>query len=66
MTSPSLDNLVKIGKLKKEAVNQTEFDGLVKSGRARLSDARTAKLSLGGRLYLESIRSRALAFAEPG
>lgn len=40
MTSRNLENLAKIGKLKKEAVGQTEFDGLIKSGRARLTDAR--------------------------
>lgn len=32
MTSPNLENLARIGKLKKEAVSQAEFDGLVKSG----------------------------------
>ena len=63
MTSPNLDNLVKIGKLKKEAVSQTEFDGLVKSGRARLSDARTAKLSLESRFDLAYNASHALALA---
>ena len=41
MISPNLENLEKIGKLKKERVSQTEFDGLVKSGRARLADAHT-------------------------
>jgi hypothetical protein len=63
MTSPNLDNLVKIGKLKKESVSQTEFDGLVKSGRARLSDARTAKLSLESRFDLAYNASHALALA---
>jgi hypothetical protein len=63
MTSPNLENLVRIGKLKKEAVSQAEFDGLVKSGRARLSDARTAKLSLESRFDLAYNASHALALA---
>ena len=63
MTSPNLENLAKIGKLKKEAVSQAEFDGLVKSGRARLSDARTAKLSRESRFDLACNASHALALA---
>jgi hypothetical protein len=63
MTSPNLDNLVKIGKLKKEAVSQSEFDGLVRSGRARLTDARTAKLSQESRFDLAYNASHALALA---
>lgn len=39
MTSPELENLVKIGKLKREACSTGEFNGLVKSGAARLADA---------------------------
>jgi len=63
MTSPNLENLAKIGKLKKEAVGQAEFDGLVKSGRARLADARTAKLALESRFDLAYNASHALALA---
>lgn len=63
MTSPNLENLAKIGKLKKESVSQTEFDGLVKSGRARLEDARTAKLSLESRFDLAYNASHALSLA---
>lgn len=63
MTSRNLENLAKIGKLKKESVSQTEFDGLVKSGRARLSDARTAKLSLESRFDLAYNASHALSLA---
>jgi hypothetical protein len=63
MTSPNLENLAKIGKLKKEAVSQAEFDGLIKSGRARLSDARTVKLSLESRFDLAYNASHALALA---
>ena len=63
MTSPNLDNLVKIGKLKKERVSQTEFDGLVKSGRARLADAHTPSLSIESRFDLAYNASHALALA---
>jgi len=63
MISQNLENLAKIGKLKKEAVSQSEFDGLVRSGRARLVDARTAKLSLESRFDLAYNASHALALA---
>jgi hypothetical protein len=62
-TSPNLENLVKIGKLKKEAVSQAEFDGLVRSGRVRLADARTASLSIESRFDLAYNASHALALA---
>ena len=52
MNSPNLKNLAKIGKLKKEQVSQSEFDGLVKSGRTRLADARTPGLSMESRFDL--------------
>ena len=63
MISPNLENLAKIGKLKKERVSQTEFDGLVKSGRARLTDARTPSLSIESRFDLAYNASHALALA---
>lgn len=63
MISPNLENLAKIGKLKKERVSQTEFDGLVKSGRARLADARTPSLSIESRFDLAYNASHALALA---
>ena len=63
MTSPNLENLVKIGKLKKERVSQTEFDGLVKSGRARLTDARIPSLSIESRFDLAYNASHALSLA---
>lgn len=37
MISTALDNLVNIGKLKREPGDQSEFDGLVRSGRTRLA-----------------------------
>lgn len=63
MISPNLENLAKIGKLKNERVSQTEFDGLVKSGRARLADARTPSLSIESRFDLAYNASHALALA---
>ncbi len=63
MTSPNLENLAKVGKLKKERVSQTEFNGLVKSGRARLVDARTPSLSIESRFDLAYNASHALALA---
>lgn len=63
MISPNLENLVKIGKLKKEAVSAAEFEGLVKSGRVRLADARTASLSIESRFDLAYNASHALALA---
>jgi len=63
MTSPNLENLAKIGKLKKERVSQTEFNGLVKSGRARLADSRMPSLSIESRFDLAYNASHALALA---
>ncbi len=63
MTSPNLKNLAKIGKLKKDAVSQAEFDGLVKSGRIRLADARTPSLAIESRFDLAYNASHALALA---
>ncbi len=53
MISPSLENLVDTGQLKREPGDQKEFDGLVRSGRARLSDAITVFLCLPHTLGLE-------------
>lgn len=63
MTSPNLENLAKIGKLKKEPVSQVEFDGLVRSGRTRLSDARSMNLALESRFDLAYNASHALSLA---
>lgn len=45
MSSKELDNLVRIGVLKREAGDQSEFNGLVNSARARLTDATRPGLS---------------------
>jgi hypothetical protein len=63
MTSQNLENLVKIGKLKKELASQKEFDGLVNSGRARLADARKSSLAIESRFDLAYNASHALALA---
>ena len=52
MTSNDLDNLVKSGLLKAEPGDQTEFDGLLDSGRKRLADARKDGLSAESRFDL--------------
>ena len=63
MSSADLENLVRAGKLKRESADQAEFDGLVRSGEARLTDAQTPGLSLDGRFDLVYNASHALARA---
>lgn len=63
MTSSPLDNLVRIGELKREAPSQAEFDGLVGSGRQRLEDAQTSSLSLWSRFDLAYNAAHALSLA---
>ena len=63
MTSPELENLVRIGKLKREAWSQRDVDGLVRSGSARLADAARTELSIEGRFDLAYNAAHALALA---
>jgi hypothetical protein len=49
MTSAELENLARVGKLKREPCSVRKLEGLVRSGAARLADARTAALSLESR-----------------
>ena len=63
MTSPNLENLVKTGQLKREPGDQREFDGLVRSARARLADARKHTLSIESRFDLAYNSAHALALA---
>lgn len=63
MTSANLENLVRIGKLKRESIDQKEIDGLLRSGRARLSDAQNRGLALESRFDLAYNSSHALALA---
>jgi hypothetical protein len=46
MTSQKLEALAENGYLKPESGDQAGFGGLVKSGRARLIDARNIELSI--------------------
>ena len=63
MTSTSLDNLINTGQLKKEPGDQQEFEGLVRSGRARLEDAKVESLSLESRFDLAYNAAHALSLA---
>jgi hypothetical protein len=45
MTSAELESLVRIGRLKLEPPSQAEFEGLRRSGEARLADAERPDLS---------------------
>lgn len=63
MTSAELDNLVRIGKLKREAPSVAEFAGLVRSARARLADAGRSALAYESRFDLAYNAAHALALA---
>jgi hypothetical protein len=63
MTSQQLDNLVKTKKLKAEPGSQSEFDGLLRSGRARLIDASNETLAIESRFDLAYNAAHALALA---
>ena len=61
MTSNELDNLVRIGQLKKEAPNAEELAGLRCSGLARIADAENRDLSFESRFDLAYNGAHALA-----
>lgn len=61
MTSAELDNLVRIGKLKREPASQREQQGLLESGLARLADANAATLRFDSRFDLAYNAAHALA-----
>lgn len=63
MSSDNLENLARIGKLKREAPEEREFLGLLHSGRVRLADARLAGLSAESRFDLAYNAAHALALA---
>lgn len=63
MTSAELENLIRIGKLKREPPSRREFDGLLLSGTARLTDAANTELALESRFDLAYNASHALALA---
>jgi hypothetical protein len=59
----SLDNLVRIGQLKREPPAQQELDGLIRSGLVRLRDAENTVISLEGRFDLAYNAAHALSLA---
>jgi hypothetical protein len=63
MTSPELENLVRIGKLKREPCSVHELDGLMRSGAARLADAANLTLAPESRFDLAYNAAHALALA---
>ena len=63
MTSPELENLAKIDKLKAEPCTASEFEGQVRSGETRLSDAEREDLAIESRFDLGYNAAFALALA---
>lgn len=63
MPTPQLDNLVQIGKLKAEVPAQSELEGLLRSGAARIVDAENQALSLESRLDLAYNAAHAFSLA---
>lgn len=61
MTSPELDNLVRIGKLKREPPSDEEIAGLLRSAEERLIDAGRTDLSYSSRFDLAYNAAHALA-----
>jgi len=63
MTSSELENLAKVGQLKREPASAGEIEGLRRSGEARLADAAKKSLSLESRFDLAYNAAHALALA---
>jgi len=63
MTSAELENLVRLGQLKREPSMVSEIRGLLRSGEARLADAANRALSLESRFDLAYNAAHALALA---
>ena len=63
MTSAELENLVRLGQLKREPPVASEIRGLLRSGEARLNDAANRGLSLESRFDLAYNAAHALALA---
>ena len=60
---PELENLARIGKLKAEAGEPSEMEGLAVSGKARLKDAKNAMLAFESRFDLAYNAAHALSLA---
>ncbi|WP_404420078.1 hypothetical protein [Marinospirillum sp.] len=63
MTFEQFANLVRIGQLKQEVPNKLEFEGLVHSGKVRLSDAHNTALNPESRFDLAYNAAHSLALA---
>jgi hypothetical protein len=63
MISAELENLVRVGQLKREAAARAEVEALARSGEARLADARNPQLSIDSRFDLAYGAAHALAQA---
>jgi hypothetical protein len=63
MSSAELDNLARIGKLKRESPAEDEIDGLLHSAKERLTDAARADLSYSSRFDLAYNAAHAFALA---
>lgn len=63
MRRRNLENLVRIGKLKREPSSRVEVDGLIRSGQRRLEDAGNDSLNLESRFDLAYNAAHALALA---
>lgn len=63
MGKAELDNLVKIGQLKVEAVTRAEFDGMINGAKKRLADAQNKDLASESRFDLASGAAHGFALA---
>lgn len=63
MTSDNLENLVKVGQLKREAGDAREFAGLLRSAQTRLTDAHNQQLAIESCFDLAYNAAHALALA---
>ena len=63
MAHEQLDNLVKIGQLKKAEATPEEIAGLIRSGLARLTDSKNDSLSIESRFDLAYNAAHALSLA---
>ena len=63
MSNQSLDNLVKINKLKIEPPDQNEFNGMVKAAKTKLQDILIPSLSTDSQFSLAYSAAHALSLA---